>query len=935
MIAASQEQQRPEEQEPKSQESTEDFQLGFLSQQRPEEQEPKSQESTEDFQLSFLSQLSQGTVFSQLENDLAFCSQPSVVLGEDRGCLSHSDQTVQEENLSQQDTKPLETFSQLSQLSQPLQGKPHGTLSQLGQLSQPLQGKPHGTFSQLQPSNVYQQEKVAYNGRTSIGDARGRVISGLKCKENAFLEDGLLLSQWLCELYTPEAVFKMPIEVRCNNQVKKGPPIQFEPVITDEARAEIQLVALGASKLFKKTKVRHDNLAKRMEEELRTVYVLVNLIRSLFQSAFSIIVEIWDCIAFVRLMGLNQENLGDRGDSAGCTTVTNSTCHVLILKLVLGHILKAKFPWFQEYLRMIWTNRYCGSHVKFLTTVTSAFVSFLGERPPLLTGIFTEVSEYLRRCGRKGTMNVTESQVWSTEKGYQSRVDVSHPWAFFHTTIMAMGVAMCMKDTRLDKIALEALQPSLEQFKSHLTTRRELLSEKVRKRRRLQEAAPKNPTEPEPGNDLQVGKKEEDLDRDGRVTDIKEDREDKEYLKLDQSETGRKSDSESEPSNYDLGDQVTDQKEDGQVGREDENKESDSDSDLVPSFHTLSESESEPETGSQLEAKSESRLPTGDTVKEGVVSAIGTLKRVLAIVEGLPGDKGKRARVETLKALSHTQRLLNEVKCIDVFGSRNAANEHDAIPVGELLDSPPEVRDELGVLVPKRGSYHCISNGKWLVSDVIDWWMRRQNALEALDSSSTGRPKKSHCLGPFFATALQKASNFQDYLKGQQVELKLNYNEMRKFSAGSKAQASGDTLGELFDYECLVIPINVQNYHWITALAFPFKRQVRVLDSYTKRSKRLGHKDRIPYGHLILKYLRADYSNRNLEVERSAPFGDWTVVQDETTPQQENDFDCGVFTCMVGEFSRTRGSMEYGQAEATKYRKAMATKMAEYSGMVE
>lgn len=91
---------------------------------------------------------------------------------------------------------------------------------------------------------------------------------------------------------------------------------------------------------------------------------------------------------------------------------------------------------------------------------------------------------------------------------------------------------------------------------------------------------------------------------------------------------------------------------------------------------------------------------------------------------------------------------------------------------------------------------------------------------------------------------------------------------------------------DLFSKDVILIPVNHNNAHW-TAAAINFrKKRIQSYDSMgTAR----------PEVHKALrKYLDDEHRNKK---KKPFDFTGWVDWIDEKTPQQENGYDCGVFTC--------------------------------------
>ncbi|KAI0271549.1 hypothetical protein BC834DRAFT_449038 [Gloeopeniophorella convolvens] len=114
---------------------------------------------------------------------------------------------------------------------------------------------------------------------------------------------------------------------------------------------------------------------------------------------------------------------------------------------------------------------------------------------------------------------------------------------------------------------------------------------------------------------------------------------------------------------------------------------------------------------------------------------------------------------------------------------------------------------------------------------------------------------------------------------------------------------------DIFSKDVILIPINHGNSHW-TAAAINFRR--RRIESFDSMGVR-----RQDVFDLLREYVKLEHLNK-----KSKPFDwtDWVDYSPRDTPQQENGYDCGVFTCqfleaisrgMDSPFNFTQRNMAY------------------------
>lgn len=104
----------------------------------------------------------------------------------------------------------------------------------------------------------------------------------------------------------------------------------------------------------------------------------------------------------------------------------------------------------------------------------------------------------------------------------------------------------------------------------------------------------------------------------------------------------------------------------------------------------------------------------------------------------------------------------------------------------------------------------------------------------------------------------------------------------------------------IFAYHSIFIPINIDNSHWALLFINIQERQIFYLDSLRKL-KSYNH-NYITYTNTIHKYIFDEYFceyNSDMPTDEKAL---WTVQEMENLPQQDNEYDCGMFVCMYADY---------------------------------
>ncbi|KAI0757243.1 hypothetical protein C8Q80DRAFT_1215920 [Daedaleopsis nitida] len=123
---------------------------------------------------------------------------------------------------------------------------------------------------------------------------------------------------------------------------------------------------------------------------------------------------------------------------------------------------------------------------------------------------------------------------------------------------------------------------------------------------------------------------------------------------------------------------------------------------------------------------------------------------------------------------------------------------------------------------------------------------------------------------------------------------------------------------DLFSKDVILIPVNHNNAHW-TAAAINFRK--KRIESYDSMNM-----DRTQVFKLLRQYIDAEHRNKK---KKPFDFTGWVDYTLPSTPQQENGFDCGVFTCQFLEaVSRGEEDFPFTQANMPYLRRKMVWEIA-------
>jgi Ulp1 family protease len=161
----------------------------------------------------------------------------------------------------------------------------------------------------------------------------------------------------------------------------------------------------------------------------------------------------------------------------------------------------------------------------------------------------------------------------------------------------------------------------------------------------------------------------------------------------------------------------------------------------------------------------------------------------------------------------------------------------------------------------------------WLNDEVIHGFFQLLFTADAKLCAVDSSRKKSLFFKSFFISKL-----LNEFDTNPTVEGEYDYKQVRKWKKSKY----------LFDADKLIIPINKGGNHWVCAVVSMLDKTIDVLDS-------LGNSG-IHYQMTLLRYLQDEHMD-----QKGGPLPDlesWRLIPPrETTPQQQNLNDCGVFVC--------------------------------------
>ncbi|KAF8624771.1 hypothetical protein AX15_005662 [Amanita polypyramis BW_CC] len=222
----------------------------------------------------------------------------------------------------------------------------------------------------------------------------------------------------------------------------------------------------------------------------------------------------------------------------------------------------------------------------------------------------------------------------------------------------------------------------------------------------------------------------------------------------------------------------------------------------------------------------------------------------------------------------------------------------------------PEDEAKVNVLLRKQGVISKLSREQvtdqdlsrlrprqWLNDEIINFYgaliLARSESCKENPGNDTVRGKKLPLNVHYFSTFFWSKLRSEGYEKGR--------------------LAKWTKKVDLFSKDVALIPVNHNNAHW-TCAAINFRK--KRIESYDSMGMA---KDEV-FKHLR-SYLDAEHRNKK---KRSFDFSSWENYAPDSTPQQENGYDCGVFTCQFLEaLSRGEESFIFTQKDMSYIRRRM------------
>jgi sentrin-specific protease 1 len=228
-------------------------------------------------------------------------------------------------------------------------------------------------------------------------------------------------------------------------------------------------------------------------------------------------------------------------------------------------------------------------------------------------------------------------------------------------------------------------------------------------------------------------------------------------------------------------------------------------------------------------------------------------------------------------------------RCANLNGEERAAVE-------ELLKRSPN--DHKTVVIEKFniditvGKLLCLRRNTWLNDEVVNFYMAMLQERDArLCSASDGTRLPSHYFNSFFMTKLLENGQY-------------NYGQVKRWSKKF----------DVFALDRVFIPINLNNTHWVMAVVYVQKKEIHYYDSMSGSGKR--------YLDAMLDWLVDEArEKKGQQLDKSQ----WKLIdREQNVPQQQNGYDCGVFSIMCADYVSDNLPLSYVQEDMQNNRVKIA-----------
>ena len=250
--------------------------------------------------------------------------------------------------------------------------------------------------------------------------------------------------------------------------------------------------------------------------------------------------------------------------------------------------------------------------------------------------------------------------------------------------------------------------------------------------------------------------------------------------------------------------------------------------------------------------------------------------------------------------------VLSSVMSVPDFLRPLSGDEYDRVQ--HMLFTSGDMQEQLGKSATQsltRKSMYTLQPSELLNDEVINyyyWLLAKRD--EALNKSVIPAQKRSHFFNSFFFTKLFDEGDTGRY----------KYKNVRKWSKEVPGK-------DIFALDKIFFSCNILRTHWTCIVIFIQEKRIQFFDSMSEEGSM--NEDGYHYSDGLLQYLKDEWAGKKIG---DFPDADkWSIVGYENgIPQQTNQYDCGVFTCMFADFLSINRPLSFHQSHIEQARHRIA-----------
>ena len=184
----------------------------------------------------------------------------------------------------------------------------------------------------------------------------------------------------------------------------------------------------------------------------------------------------------------------------------------------------------------------------------------------------------------------------------------------------------------------------------------------------------------------------------------------------------------------------------------------------------------------------------------------------------------------------------------------------------------------------------CLDGYSWLNDEIVNFSMSMLQERDATLCKVFDQRVSSHYYNSFFMNKLMDSGD------GSYC-----YDNVKRWSKKFN----------IFEKNKIFCPINLKNTHWTMLVIYVQEKKIKFYDSMASKGTR--------YLNGALQYLQDESIKRN---GANFNLNEWELISTtDKVPQQENGFDCGVFTIMYADFITDDLPLKFSQNEMPLFRR--------------